>query len=125
MKSGMGRNSGGSSPAPDTSAPAPCSSNHSRTSASDTSLTASSSAGAPLPISVVDRKSSTARPHLSSAMGSQTFHLSFHLPVSFRTSAHRIFCWAFHLVHTLKRCSQVWSGTGTTNIAGWIGSSSS
>jgi len=83
MKSGMGRNSGGSSPAPDTSAPAPCSSNHSRTSASDTSLTASSSsAGTPLSISVVDRKSSTARPHLSSAMGPQTFHLSFHLPVS-------------------------------------------
>jgi len=38
------------------------------------------------------------------------FHLSFDLPVSFRTSAHRIFCWAFHSGHTLKRCSRVWVG---------------
>ena len=32
------------------------------------------------------------------------------LPVSFRTSAHRIFCWAFHSGHSLKRCSRVWFG---------------
>ena len=67
MKSGVGRNS--EAPlAPGSTAPAPCSSNHSRTSASNTSLAASSSAGTHLPTSVVERKSSTAHPHLSPAI---------------------------------------------------------
>ena len=82
---------------------------HSHSSASDTSLTASSSsAGARLPTSAEVRKFSIARLHLSSAKRSRIFHRSFHLPVSFRTSAHRIFCWVFHSGHTLKRCSRVW-----------------
>ena len=109
MKSSVERNSG-SSPSPGSSAPAPRSYSHSRSPASDTSLTASSSADTRLPTSMVARKSNTARPRLSSARRSRIFHQSFHLPVSFRTSAHRIFCWAFHSGHTLKRCSRVWFG---------------
>ena len=76
MKSGVGRNSG-APPAPGSSAPAPGSPKNSRSSASDTSLTASSSAGTRLPTSVVERKSSTARPHFSSAKRSRIFHRSF------------------------------------------------
>jgi len=30
------------------------------------------------------------------------FHLSLHLPISLRASAHRIFCPAFHSGHTFK-----------------------
>jgi len=111
MKSGVGRNSGVPSPS-GFSAPASCSSSHSRTSCSDTALTASSSssAGTRLPTSVVKRKPSTARPHLSSAKRSRTFHRSFHLSVSFFTSAQRTFCCGFHSGHTLKRCSRVCVG---------------
>jgi len=66
-------------------------------------LTASSySAGTRLPTSVAARKSSTARLHLPSARRSFTFHRSFHLPVSFFTSAHRIFCCGFHSGHSLR-----------------------
>jgi len=83
---------------------------NSHSSASDTSLTASSSAGTRLPTPVVERNSSTARPHLSSARRSRIFHRSFPFQVSFRTSAHRVFCWAFHSGHALKRCSRVWFG---------------
>jgi len=102
MKSGVGRNNGSSPPAP-----APCSSSHSRTYSSDTTLTAASSThGTRLPTSVVERKSSTARLHLPSASRSRTFHRSFHLPVSFFTSAHRIFCCGFHSGHSLKRWSR-------------------
>ena len=61
-----------------------------------------------LPTSAEERKSSTARLRLLSARRSRIFHLSFHLPVSFRTSAHWIFFSAFHSGHTWKRCSQVW-----------------
>jgi len=91
------------------SVPAPCSSSHSRTSSSDTALTASSSAsaGTRLPTSVEERKSSTARLHLPSARRSRTFHRPFHLPVSFFTSAHRIFCCGLHSGHSLKRWSRV------------------
>ena len=109
MKSGVGRDSG-VPPAPGSSAPAPCSPKNSRSSASDASLTASSSAGTRLPTSVVERKSSTACPHLPSARRSRILHRLFHLPVSFRTSAHSIFCWAFNSGHSLKRCSRVWCG---------------
>ena len=102
MKSGVGKNSGGSSPALGPSA---------RSSASDTSLTASSSsAGTRLPTSVEERKSSTARLHLPSARRSRIFHRSFHLPVSFFTSAHRTFGSGFHSGYSLKRCSRVWCG---------------
>jgi len=109
MKSGVGRNSGDSPPAPGSSAPAPCSSIHSRTSSSDTALTASSSAsaGTLLPTSVEERKSSTARLHPASARRSRAFYLSFYLPVSFLTSAHRIFCCGFHSGHSLRRWSRV------------------
>jgi len=62
------------------------------------------------PTSAAERKSSTARPHLSSARRFRIFHRSFHLLASFRTSAHRVICWAFHSGHTLKRCSRVWFG---------------
>jgi len=108
MKSGVGRNSG-VPPSPVSSAPAPCSSRHSRTSSSDTALTASSSAsaGTRLPTSVADRKSSTARLHLPSARRSRTFHRPFRLPVSFFASAHKIFCCGFHSGHSLKRWSRV------------------
>jgi len=33
---------------------------------------------------------------------------NFALPVSFRTSAHMIFCWAFQWGQFLRRCSRVW-----------------
>jgi len=100
IKSGVGRNGGGSSPI-SSSAPAPCSSSHSRSSSSDTTLTAySSSAGTRLPTSVDERKSSRAWLHLPSARRSRSFHQSFHLPVSFPTSAHRIFCCSFHFGHS-------------------------
>src|SRR3978361_480929 len=81
----------------------------SRSSHSDASLCASSSAGAgtSLPTSVVDRKSSTAPLHLSSASRSRTLQRLFHLPVSFLTSAHKIFCCSFHSAHSLKRWSRV------------------
>jgi len=79
-----------------------------RTSSSDTALTASSSSpGTRLPKSVVERKFSTARPHLSSARRSRIFHRLLHLPVSFPTSAQRIFCWAFHSRHSLRMYSCV------------------
>jgi len=65
MKSGVGRNSGVPPPS-GFIAPAPCSSSHSRTSSSETALTASSSStGTRLPTSVAARKSSTARLHAS------------------------------------------------------------
>ena len=115
MKSGVGRDSGGPSTAPSSSAS--CSPSHSRRSTPDTSFTASPSAGTRLPTSVVKRKASTARPHLSSAWRSRIFHRSFHLPVSFRTSAHGIFC-ASRSGHTLMRCSRVWLGAGTTGHCG-------
>jgi len=63
--------------------------------------------GGGLPTSVVERKFSTARPHLSSARRSRIFHRLFHLPVSFPTSAQRIFCWAFHSRHSLRMYSCV------------------
>jgi len=102
VKSGVGRDSG-ISPAPRSSAPAPCSPNRSRSSASDTSLTASSSAGTRLPTSVEVMMSSTAWLHLSSARRSRTFHRLFHLFVSLNTSAPRIFCCGFHSGYSLKR----------------------
>ena len=107
MKAGGWRNSG-SPPTRGSSTPAPCSSSYSRTSATDTTATASPpSSGDLLPMSVEEMKSSTARPHLSSARRSPIFHRSFYSQVSFGTSAHRIFCWAFHSGRTLKRCSRV------------------
>jgi len=121
MREGVGRNSGRSSPAPDhpaapsSSASASCStsrSRRSRSSHSDARLPASSSSrgGTSLPTSVQVRKSSTACPHLLSASRSRIFHRLFHLPVSFYTSAHRIFCSIFHSGHTLKRWSLVCVG---------------
>jgi len=55
------------------------------------SLPASSFAGTgtSLPTSVAERRSSTARLHLTSARRSWTVNRLFHPPVSFRTSAHR------------------------------------
>src|SRR3978361_461955 len=81
----------------------------SRRSLSDSTLCSSSSAraGPSLPTSVVDRKSSTALVHLSSASRSLTFQRLFHFPVSFLTSAHRVFCCSFHSTHSLKRWSRV------------------
>jgi len=59
---------------------------------------------------VAVRKPSTAWLHLSSARRSRIFHRLFHLPGSFRTSAYRIFCWAFHSGHTLNGWSLVCDG---------------
>ena len=103
------RISGDSSLPPFPSAPTPRSSSHSRTSASDTSLTvASSSAGTLLPTSVEVRKSSTARLHLLCARSSRILHRLFLLPVPFRTSSHRTVCCGFHSGHSLKRWSRVY-----------------
>jgi len=55
----------------------------------------------PRPTSVVARKASTARPRLSFARRSRIFHLSFHLLVSFRTSAHNRHRWSGGLIPTL------------------------
>jgi hypothetical protein len=73
------------------------------------SLCASSSAGAgtSLPTSVVDRKSSTALLHLSSASRSRIFQRLFPLPVSFPACAHKVFCCSFHAGHALRQCSRV------------------
>jgi hypothetical protein len=78
-----------------------------RSSRSDTSFFASSSAVTSLPSSVAERNSNTAWLHLSSARRHRIFHLLLHLPIPFYTSVHRIFCWAFHSGHTLKRCFRV------------------
>jgi len=112
IKAGVGRNRGSSTSAPSPSASALLSSSRSlrsRSSHSDASLYASSSTGAgtSLPTSVVDRKSSTALLHLSSASRSRTFRRLFHRPVSFLTSAHKVFCCSFHAGHTLRQCSRV------------------
>jgi len=112
MKAGVGRNSVSSTSAPSSSASTLLSSSRSlrsRSSHSDASLCASSQAraGASLPTSVVERKSSTALLHLSSASRSRTFQRLFHLPISFLTSTHRSFCWPLQAAHTLKRWSLV------------------
>jgi hypothetical protein len=85
IKAGVGRNSGSSTLAPFPSASALLSSFRSlrsRSSHSDASLCASSSSGAGtrLPTSVVDRKSSTALLHVSSARRSRTFQQLFTRP---------------------------------------------
>jgi len=110
MKGGVGGNSGSSSPAPKAPA-APPALPPAPGAPEAPSLTPHSRrrGGTSLPTSV-ERKSSTARLHLSSARRSRIFHRPFHLPVSFFTSAHSTFCWAFHSGHTLKRCSRVWVG---------------
>jgi hypothetical protein len=102
MKAGVGRNSDSSTSAPSSSASALLSSHLSllsRSSHSDASLCASSSAGAGtrLPTSVVARKSSTALLHLSSASRSRTFQRLFPFPVSFLTSAQSVFCCPLHI----------------------------
>jgi hypothetical protein len=83
MKAGVGRNNGCSTSAPSASAAALLSSSRSlrsRSSRSDTSLCASSSAGGGtrVPTSVVERKSSTALLHHSSASRSRTFQRPIH-----------------------------------------------
>jgi len=56
----------------------------------------------------VERKSGTAWLQLPSARRSRILHLHFHLPVSYRTSAHRIVCCGFHPGNSLNRWSRVW-----------------
>jgi len=112
VKAGVGRNSVSSTSAPGFSSSALLSSSlsfRSRSSHSDASLCASSSAGARtrLPTSVVERKPSTVLLHLSSASMSRTFQRLFHLPVSFLTSAQRVLCLPLHSTHSLKRWSRV------------------
>jgi len=70
---------------------------HPLRSQSDASLPASPPAGTSLPTSVVEWKSSTAWLHLTSARRSRILSRLFPFPLSSRTSAHRIFCWAFYL----------------------------
>jgi len=106
VKEGVGRNSGSSPPAPSSSAFALLSSFRSLRSLrshSDTSLPASPSDGASLLKSVVERKSSPAWLHLPLARRSWILHRLFLLLLSSHNYAYRIFCWAFHLGHTLKR----------------------
>jgi len=63
------------------------------------------SGGTSLPTSVVERKSSTAWLHRSSAGRSRIYHRFLRLPLSFPTSAHKIFCCPLHLQHSLKSWS--------------------
>jgi hypothetical protein len=98
MKEGVGRNRGSSTLVPSSSASALLSSLSplSWSCHSDISFSASSAGGgARLPTSVVVRKSSTGWLHLGSANRSRTLNRSFPLPLSFRTSAHRVFCCSF------------------------------
>jgi len=60
-----------------------------------------------LPTFVVRKKSRIALVRRSSANRSRIVKRSFPLPVSFRTSAHRIFCCGFHSLQCLNRCSLV------------------
>jgi len=113
-KAGMGRNWGSSISTPSLSVSASLSSSRSllsQTSHSDASLCASSStgAGASLPTSVVDRKSSTALLHLSSARRSRIGNRLLPLPVYFHSSFHSTFCRSFHCPQFLKTCSLVGS----------------
>ena len=75
----------------------------------------SSSAGIGLPTSVVERKSRIAWLHLPLARGSWILHRLFLLLLSSCTSAHRIFCWAFHSGHILKKWCRSASSIGTTS----------
>jgi hypothetical protein len=125
----MGRNKGSSTSAPSSSAATLLSSSRalrSQRSYSDTSLCASSLAGARtrLPTSIVERKSSTALLHLSSASRSRTFQRLFHLPVSFPAS-HKVFRCTFHAGHTLKQCSRVCVLHGHPQNYRWVDSLSS
>jgi len=113
-KAGVRRNRGSLTSAPSLSVSASLSSSRSllsRTSHSDASHCASSSTGAraSLPISVVDRKSSTALLHLSSARRSRIGNQLLPLPVSFHTTFHSTFCCSFHCPQFLKTCSLVCS----------------
>jgi len=76
----------------------------SRISPSDTSLPASSSAGTSLPTSVAERNSNTAWLYRLLAGGSRILYRLVHFPLSFSTSAYRIFCYSGH---ALKRRSRV------------------
>ena len=113
-KAGVGRNRDFSTSAPSLSVSASLSSSRSllcQTSHSDASLCVSSStgAGASLPTSVVDRKSSTALLHLSLARRSRIGNRLLPRPVSFHTSLHSTFCYSFHCPQFLKTCSLVCS----------------
>jgi len=44
---------------------------------------------------------------MESGLRAAAIHLSFHLPVFFLTSAHRIFCCGFHSGHSFRRWSRV------------------
>jgi hypothetical protein len=59
------------------------------------------------PTSVVHKKSKIGRVHRSSANRSRILKRFFPLPVSLRTSAHRVFCCGFHRGQFLNRCSRV------------------
>ena len=95
-------------------APLPASCPHSAspallTSASSTSPGFGGTARGPtlLPTFVVHKKSRIALVHRSSANRSRVVKRSLPLPVSFRTSAHRVFCCGFHSFKCLNRCSLV------------------
>jgi len=60
------------------------------------------------PTFVVLKKSRIALVHRSSANRPRIVKRSLPLPVSFRTSAHRIFCCGFHALQCLNRCSLVY-----------------
>jgi len=57
-----------------------------------------------LPTFMVRKKSRIAPVHCSSANRSRIVIRSFPLPVSLRTSAHRISCCGFHSLQCLNRC---------------------
>ena len=60
-----------------------------------------------LPTFVVRKKSRIASAHRSSANRSRIVKRPLPLPVSFCTSANRIFCCGFHCLQCLSRCSRV------------------
>jgi len=86
------------------SPPAPCSA-----AASSSSPGFGGTARGPtlLPTFVMSKNSRIALVHRSSASRSRTVNRFLPLPVSFRTSAHRIFCCGFHCLQCLSRCSRV------------------
>jgi len=109
-KVGVGRNRGRSSPS--SSASTLLSSSlplHSQSFHSDTSLYVSPSVGAgeSLPASVAYREFSNGRVHLLSAGRSRIVNRSFPLTTSFRTSGHRISCWALQRGRFFRTYSHV------------------
>jgi len=107
MKQGVGRNSGSSprhpTPPPPPSSPLPAPGTPGALILTPRSPRLPQPGPASTHPRVVARTSRTAWLHLLSARRSRILNWLFPLLLPFRTSAHRIFCRAFHSGHTLKR----------------------